>query len=176
MLKKLPNPYELTGVIGGLAFLMLLFKDGLDRNFSLKHLLLWSTVPLCYSIGNTLVKMKFQQHRPLTVTCLALSISGIVLVPASVTVETVQVNEQFLFSLSSLILLGIISTGLTTAMFYILIYRSGPLSAGMVGYVVPFVALMWGWLDGEPITWLQIIALIGILGMVALAQKKPAKA
>ncbi|MFC1585292.1 DMT family transporter [Fibrobacterota bacterium] len=171
MLKKLPNRYELTGVAGGLMFLMILFKDGLERDFSVRHLMLWLLVPFCYSFGNTFVRMKFKEVEPLALSGLALAVTGTILLPAGITLETVSVSGDFVVSASSLLVLGVASTGMATGLFYILLYRTGPVSAGMLSYVIPCVALVWGWWDGEPITMLQLIALAGILGMVALAQK-----
>ena len=49
----------------------------------------------------------------------------------------------------------------------------GPLYASMVTYVVPCVALMLGWLDGESVTTTHLVALAGILLMVWLVQGDP---
>jgi len=51
-----------------------------------------------------------------------------------------------------------------------LIVTKGPLFAGMVTYVVPTLALVWGALDGEVITSRQLLAMAGVLSMVALVQ------
>jgi hypothetical protein len=40
----------------------------------------------------------------------------------------------------------------------------------MVTYVVPTLALVWGAVDGEVITSRQLLAMAGVLGMVALVQ------
>jgi hypothetical protein len=64
----------------------------------------------------------------------------------------------------------VVSTGLMTALFYKIILRKGPLSAGMVSYMVPGVAILWSWLDGESVTSLQLTALAGVLLMVGISQ------
>ena len=46
----------------------------------------------------------------------------------------------------------------------------------MVTYVVPLLALMWGQYDEEQLTPLQILAVAGILAMVALVQWRAAAA
>ena len=48
--------------------------------------------------------------------------------------------------------------------------KRGPLWAGMVGYIIPIVALMWGWIDGEPVRGEQLLALLGIFIALALVQ------
>jgi drug/metabolite transporter (DMT)-like permease len=55
-------------------------------------------------------------------------------------------------------------------LFIHLVVKEGPLFAGMVTYVVPVFALMWGAFDGETITLRQLAAIGGVLGMVALVQ------
>jgi drug/metabolite transporter (DMT)-like permease len=51
-----------------------------------------------------------------------------------------------------------------------LVQDRGPLFAGMVTYVVPVIALFWGWQTGESITLVQVLAMMGVLAMVALVQ------
>ncbi|HUY93609.1 MAG TPA: hypothetical protein VMV10_33085 [Pirellulales bacterium] len=55
-------------------------------------------------------------------------------------------------------------------MFNKMVLDQGPLFAGMVTYLVPVGAMVWGWLDEERVTLLQGVALTGIFAMVALVQ------
>jgi drug/metabolite transporter (DMT)-like permease len=71
-------------------------------------------------------------------------------------------------------LLGILGSAIATALFYILVKRAGGLFASLVTYGIPFIALLWGFFDGEKITWLEFICLGIILVGVYLANK-PAK-
>jgi drug/metabolite transporter (DMT)-like permease len=45
------------------------------------------------------------------------------------------------------------------------------LFASLVTYGVPFVALMWGFIDGEKITWVEIVCMAIILLGVYLANR-----
>lgn len=56
---------------------------------------------------------------------------------------------------------------------FTLIQREGPLFAGMTAYLIPLGALAWGWYDDEEVTVLQVVAVLGILAMVALVQFGP---
>jgi drug/metabolite transporter (DMT)-like permease len=51
-----------------------------------------------------------------------------------------------------------------------MILERGPLFAGMTTYVVPVLSLLWGTLDHERITPQQMLAIGGVLAMVALVQ------
>ncbi len=53
--------------------------------------------------------------------------------------------------------------------------RRAPLFAGMVTYVVPMIALLWGQFDGERLTGGQLAAIAGALAMVAVVQWRAAK-
>ena len=66
-------------------------------------------------------------------------------------------------------MLGIVASAIATALFYMLVKRSGGLFASLVTYGIPFVALLWGFLDGEKITWIEIACLGLILAGVYLA-------
>lgn len=67
--------------------------------------------------------------------------------------------------------LGIGGSAIATAMFYMLVQRAGILFASLVTYGIPFVALFWGILDGEHITWVQPLCLAIILAGVYLANR-----
>jgi drug/metabolite transporter (DMT)-like permease len=78
-------------------------------------------------------------------------------------------------AVASLVILGVGSTGVAILAFVHLIQTQGPLFAGMVTYVVPLIALVWGQLDGERLTGRQLAAIGGVLAMVALVQWGAAK-
>ena len=75
-------------------------------------------------------------------------------------------------SLIAIIALGICGSAIATALFYVLVKRAGGLFASLVTYGIPFIALFWGFLDGEKITWFQIICLGIILVGVYLANRQ----
>lgn len=69
------------------------------------------------------------------------------------------------------ILLGITASSLATVLFYMLVQKAGGLFASLVTYGIPFVALFWGILRKEPVTWVEIICLCIILSGVYLANR-----
>jgi drug/metabolite transporter (DMT)-like permease len=71
--------------------------------------------------------------------------------------------------------LGIGGSAIATALFYILVQRAGGLFASLVTYGIPFIALFWGFMDGEKITWIEIICLAIILFGVYLANRPDRK-
>ena len=71
--------------------------------------------------------------------------------------------------------LGIVGSAIATALFYILVQRAGGLFASLVTYGIPFIALFWGFMDGEKITWIEFICLGIILLGVYLANRPDKK-
>jgi len=68
--------------------------------------------------------------------------------------------------------LGIAGTAIATALFYVLVLKAGGLFASLVTYGIPFIALGWGYLDGEKITIPEILCLGLILLGVYLANRR----
>jgi len=173
LLHVLPTKRQILGVLGGFACLILLFHDQLKQHVPLWVLLLGAVTPLVYAIANTYIKRRFQHVPPSPLTAGAMALAAIALLPIAVTTEPVQFNDSFPLALGSVLILGVISTGVATAFFYTLIRDHGPLYASMVTYVIPCVSLLLGWFDGETVTTMQILSLVGIFAMVAMVQYQP---
>jgi drug/metabolite transporter (DMT)-like permease len=78
-------------------------------------------------------------------------------------------------AITSISMLGILGSAIATALFYVLVKKSGGLFASLVTYGIPFIALFWGFMDGEKITWLEFICLGIILIGVYLANRPEKK-
>ena len=86
---------------------------------------------------------------------------------------------EFSFTRENLIGLGFVSTlsivgtGLAMILQYRLMSVSNPLFASTVTLLMPIVAVMWGLLDGETFTYMQIFgAFIILAGLIFLRKKK----
>jgi len=170
LLKLLPTRRQLIGVCGALGFMLLLLDDGLQHDIGWLHLLLAVSVPAAYAMSNTTIKRCFHDVPPLATACSAMLVGSIVLLPLGFTREAVTIDEQFVFALLCVAVLGLLGTGLATFMFYKLIQQRGPLFAGMVTYLAATISLIWGRLDSEPVDAKMVIAVLGILSMVAVVQ------
>ena len=170
MLKEWPTKLQIAGIISGLICLVIIFSDGLQRSIPAGSLFLAIIVPAIYSFSNTFIKKKLSHLSPLFLSCCLLSTTSLVLLPIAVVVERVDLNQDLALAISSVTILGIFCTGIATYMFVWLIRERGPLFAGMVAYVIPVVALIWGWIDSEPISSLQLIAVAGIVSSVMMVQ------
>lgn len=158
------------GVLAGLGCLGVVMADGLGRSVPASHLALALVVPLCYAVANTLVKRWFATASPVVLAAIGVGLAGAALAPLAGLLETLRPGPHLGLALGSLLVLGLLGTGLAVYLFYRLILDQGPLFAGMVTYVIPVGAVLWGWADAERVTPLQIGALVGVLGTVSLVQ------
>ena len=170
MLGIYPTMRQVVGVVGGLACMMLLMLDGHERHIPAVDMAMAVSVPLSYALGNTYIRRRLSQLSPLALTLSSFAIAGGMLLPIGLAIEPIRRDSHFGIALASLLFLGVVGTGLATWMFNALVQAQGPLFAGMVTYLVPIGAVVWGWLDREPVTVLQLAALAGILAMVAIVQ------
>jgi len=82
-------------------------------------------------------------------------------------------NEtKYLMSTGASCLLGIMGTAVATILFYMLVKRAGGLFASLVTYGIPFVAIGWGIVYHEQVTYLHVVALVIILVGVYITNKQ----
>lgn len=172
LLRSYPSKRQLAGVFGAMIFLGIIMADGLKRDIPILDLALAVSVPLCYAFANTHLKLRFPGIPALPLSCAALGLASVCLLPLAWTLpsERIDRNEHLAFAIVCLTVSSLLATGIATHIFYKLIQEIGPLFAGMTAYLIPLGAVVWGWADQEEVTLLQIVALFGILGMVAIVQ------
>jgi drug/metabolite transporter (DMT)-like permease len=178
MLGIIPTRREIVGVLGGLACMWLLVEDGVHRGMSWELLALTFVVPLSSALSNTFIKWKLPHvpAAPLTTTLLvAASFALLPLQLSTPALETLHIAGPANATVTPtavvyLLLLGIVGSGASTMVFIWMILKKGPLYAGMTTYVVPVLALLWGTVDSETISRQQMLAIVGVLVMVATVQ------
>lgn len=173
-----PTTKQIVGVLGGLGFVVLLMYDGNLRGISPWQLALAVSVPTSYAIGNTVMRRNLQAADPTPLSVMMMLVSSTALLPIVTSpglqdqlgVAAPEPRAEFPIAVAALVGLGVLGTGMCVWAFVRMVQDRGPLFAGMVTYVVPVIALLWGLFDGETITTRQLVAVGGILGMVALVQ------
>jgi drug/metabolite transporter (DMT)-like permease len=74
-----------------------------------------------------------------------------------------------LHSIMAIALLAVFGSALAIQLFSRLIKLSNALFASFVTYLIPFVSLMWGWLDGENLSIIHFSSLIVIFAGIYIA-------
>jgi drug/metabolite transporter (DMT)-like permease len=135
-------------------------------------LLLALSVPACYALTNVCIRRQLQHVPSLPLSAVTLSVAAVLLLPPALWGEHPDPapSGALPLAIASLALLGVVGTGIGMFIFNKMVLDQGPLFAGMVTYLVPVGALIWGWVDEEQVTLLQFVALAGVFAMVALVQ------
>jgi drug/metabolite transporter (DMT)-like permease len=172
MLGTHPTARQLIGVIGGLIFLSLLFADGLQHNVTAVDFILALTVPTGYAICNTYIKRHFAgvPALPLTLCCLGAAFLLLAPFAAAHPIQETAMTADLPLAITCLVVLGVVGTGVSLVVFTRLVQTKGPLFAGMVAYIIPVIAILLGYFDGEQVSKLQLVAIAGILVMEGLVQ------
>ena len=163
---------KIAGVIIGMAGLILLFTGNgkIDfKNISFSTLILVAT--FMYGINVNMVSKHLSGIGSLNIATLAFVFLIIPCIGILYTTGYFQqtFTRSILLSTLASSVLGIFGTAVASILFYMLIKRAGTLFSSMVTYGIPFVAVFWGVILGEKVTFIQVISLGIILSGVYLA-------
>ncbi|MCH2033756.1 MAG: DMT family transporter [Tenacibaculum sp.] len=168
---------QIVGILVGLVGTLILILKGADLNPNQNY---WfALLPIISSIGYAfnvnIIKKYLQDLEPLAIT------TGnfvLIIVPALIVLATTgfftsfELNETTEPALFYIGVLAVVGTGFAKIMFNKLIQISSPIFSSSVTYLIPIVAVIWGILDGEKLSVIQLIAGIIILFGVYLVNKK----
>ncbi len=120
---------------------------------------------ICYATSLNVIKYKLSEVKSTAITALSflmVSPFAITYLATSDFINRVQVQENILPGIGSILVLAIVGTALAVLLFNQLIKVSSPIFASSVTYFIPIVAMVIGWLIGETITSVQLVGM-GIL-------------
>lgn len=159
---------KLVGVVFGLigaSSLLILGKDAaVGGNAFYGLFVLIATI--CYAFNSNMVQAFFQDTDPIELASISFFTIGmpfIIYCLFSDIPYKVLNHPDGLYSLGAVAILAIVGTVLSILFFYKLIQETSAIFASSVAYTIPIVAILWGYLDGEPITIFHFIGLGFIL-------------
>lgn len=108
---------------------------------------------VCYGINLNIIKYRFVSLKPVAITAISL----LMVLPAALIY--LFAFTQFSFKLAHvegawtaaayIMLLGILGTAIALILFNVMVKVATPVFASSVTYLIPIVAIFWGFLDGE---------------------------
>lgn len=127
----------------------------------------------CYGLSINVVRNRLAHLPALAISALALSMTALPsgLVFLMVDGAAVVQHPGAADALAAVALLAWLGTASALVLFNALIKRTDALFASSVTYVIPLVALFWGWLDGEWIGWPHVLFGCVILSGVRLVAR-----
>lgn len=167
---------QIYGVIIGLIGSVLLVLNGAanhpEQNYNYAILLVIASI--MYAMNVNFIKMYLSDLNPLSIT------TGnfiVMIIPASIVLyfsgffEAVQLQETQ-DVIWYIVVLGVVGTALANILFYQLIKISSPVFASSVTYLIPVIAFLWGMVDNESLTLIQLLGACIIMVGVYLSAKK----
>jgi len=167
---------QIFGVFFGLAGSILLIWNGAvnnpDQNYNYAVLLVLASI--CYALNVNFIKTYLSDLSPLSITT---GNFAVIFIPALFVLIFSGFFEAVKFQetqdvLVYILILGVIGTALANIVFFKLIKISSPVFASSVTYLIPVVAFLWGLVDDESLTLIQLIGAVIIMVGVYLSAKK----
>jgi drug/metabolite transporter (DMT)-like permease len=166
-----------VGVIIGFIGLCLLFIS--RGNITLSYLSFSFLVILAtifYGVNVNIISKHLSGTGSLNIAAVAFSF---LIVPSALVLLytgffSLKFGSETIYATTASSVLGVFGTAIASIMFYVLVKRAGGLFASTVTYGIPFVAVAWGLVSGETITFLQVVCLGIILVGVFMANRIPA--
>ena len=167
---------QLIGILIGLVGTLILIMKGASLNPNQNY---WfALLPIISSIGyafNVNIIKKYLQD----LDAIAITTGNFILIiiPAFLVLlftdffTSFELNETTEPALLYILILAIVGTGFAKIMFNKLIQISSPVFSASVTYLIPIVAVMWGILDGEKLSVIQLVAGVIILFGVYMVNK-----
>ncbi len=178
--KTRPRFLQYLGIFIGLIGAILLVSNGNFSSFQDINIyaLLVVFATFLYGTNSNIIKSKLVGLSGVEITSLAFMFigpfAGVVLFSTDL---SPAYNSQFFWpSLTAVLALAIFGSVLSLFVYNTLIHHTSAIFATSVTYIMPIFALMWGILDGESLSLLQIISMIVILTGVYLVNTKLGKA
>ncbi|MFD1293178.1 DMT family transporter [Lutibacter holmesii] len=167
---------QLLGVLIGLVGTLILILKGAElnpnQNYFYSSFILVASI--CYALNINILKKYLYDLDALSITVanfVILIVPSILLLAFTGFFTTFELNESSLKGLFYLTILAVLGTGLAKLMFNRLIQISSAIFSSSVTYIIPIVAITWGILDGETISFIQFVAAFIILLGVYIVNK-----
>lgn len=169
---------QTIGIIIGLMGTITLILKGADlnpnQNYWFALLILAASVGYAFNVN--MVKRYLSDLSALSIVTgnfLLMIIPAFVIFASTGFFKTAEMNNETIESLLYTLLLAIVGTGLAKVLYNKMVHIATPIFASSVTYLIPVVAIFWGFLDGEKLSIVQLIAgMIILLGVYLVNKSK----
>ena len=167
---------QLVGVLIGLAgtIMLILESSSLNPNQNYWYTIFVLTASLGYAFNVNIIKKYLSDIPAMSITAghfILLIIPVFIILAFSGFFSSVEFTPETNTSIMYLIVLSLVGTGLAKIMFNKLIQISTPVFSTSVAYLIPIVAIIWGFIDGEKVSYLQLLAGVIILTGIYIVNK-----
>lgn len=154
----------LIGFLGVLPLTLLRADGSFEINYLFALLIVLATI--CYGFSTNIIKSKLQEVDSFTVVSISLFC---ICIPYGLSLfgigffQKFKSNDLAWEAFGYIAILALIGTTGALVLFNEVVRIKNAVFAASVTYLIPIVALFWGWLDGETFGFWQIVGLFSIL-------------
>lgn len=168
---------QFYGILIGLLGCAILILSGasLNENQNYWYSILVLIASLGYALNVNMVKKYLQDVPPraiVTANFLLIFIPALIVLYTTGFFSDYVYNKEGIIALSYVAVLAVFGTGLAKIMYNKLVQISTPIFSSSVTYLIPLVAVFWGFMDGEEFGAIQLLGGIIILLGVYLVNKR----
>ena len=173
---------QIIGIVvgfGGATMLVLFGAEEVNMAQHIFYAFMLVLATVGYGLSTNIMKRYLNHTSPILATGYGLLAVSI---PYSVYILFLDIPKVFdtdplaWQSFTYVVILGAVGTALALVLFYRLVQLTEPIFSSSVTYVIPIVALLWGLLDGETFSFLQLMGIFVILiGVYLSTRLKPRK-
>jgi drug/metabolite transporter (DMT)-like permease len=170
------NGKQILGLlIGFLGTLMLILVNSKGEFTINAYALLILVATLLYGTNVNMVKAKLSGLKPVHLSALAVSASGmaaILYLLSSGSIPHVYQNAmEHPTAFGAMVLLGAMGTAAATLVFNFMLQYTTSVFASAITYFIPIVGVLWGLLDGEVLVLQHYLGMLLIIGGVLILNK-----
>jgi len=169
----------MIGIALGFVGVMIIFFAGntTDVNFEYAFVGIIIIATISYAISANTVNRYLKGIPPLIISIVSFVIIGpplLIYLLSTDFISQVTIHPHGLRSLLALMTLSLIGTFMANILFFKLIQITDAIFSTSVAFLIPIVALAWGFIDGETIGFYHFVSLILILiGVFLIKYIKP---
>lgn len=154
---------QFYGVLIGLAGTLILILKGaeLNPNQNYWYAVLILIASIGYAFNVNMIKKYLDDLDALAITTgnfLLLIIPAFIVLAFSGFFSTFEVTAETTSALGYITVLAVVGTGIAKVLFNKMVHLSSPVFAASVTYLIPAVAVIWGIVDGEKLSLIQLLA------------------
>lgn len=170
-----PSLLKIIGLIIALLGASILIFQGGIQEFTINKFTIYAVLAtVCYGLSSNVLKSKLNHVDAKQITALTFAMIGpfaLVILLKTDFISIIQTNGEAMKSLVYIAILGVVGTAAALVLFNLLIKRTDAVYATSVTFLIPIVAMLWGYLDGEIIGYKHFLGMVLILSGVYLTTR-----
>lgn len=161
-------------ILGFLGAVLLIYQGDTEDSGNLNYAIFIVIGTMCYGFNANIIKRYFQHSDPILISAMSFLIVGIPAITYLIfsnTIPQILSADSARTSIAAIVTLSIMGTVIANILYIKLAQSTNAVFASSVAYIMPVIALMWGFFDNEVINLIQLVSFGVIIYGVYLIRK-----